>query len=101
MYAAVELIMKEAGVTRLERIFLAGTFGNYLDADDLVDLGMLSADERQIIEPIGNAAGDGARMALFNMEKRQRAVEIATRAHAIELSLRSDFQDTFVNAIGF
>ena len=53
--AGVELLMREAGVSRLDKIFLAGTFGNYLDPDDLVQLGMLSPGERKTVDPIGNA----------------------------------------------
>ncbi len=98
LVAGVEILMKEAGVSRLDKIFLAGTFGNYLDPDDLVSIGMLSPLERERIEPIGNAAGDGARLALFNLEKRQQAIELAKRIRVLELSMRPDFQEVFLNS---
>ena len=48
------------------------------------------------IESIGNAAGDGARMALFNRHERRRAHKLAQSMRVVELSNRADFQDLFV-----
>jgi uncharacterized 2Fe-2S/4Fe-4S cluster protein (DUF4445 family) len=48
------------------------------------------------IESIGNAAGDGARMALFNRRERRRAHRLAQAMRVVELSNRADFQDMFV-----
>ena len=48
------------------------------------------------IESIGNAAGDGARMALFNRRERRRAHRLAESMRVVELSNRADFQDMFV-----
>jgi len=91
LMAGVQILMEEAGVNGLDKIFLAGTFGNHLDPDDLVTLGMLSPLDRDRIEPIGNAAGDGARLALFNVEKRQQAMELAKRIRVLELTSEAEF----------
>ncbi len=48
------------------------------------------------IRSIGNAAGDGARMALFNRTHRRRVAQLARRVRVLELSMRDDFQDLFV-----
>jgi len=48
------------------------------------------------IRSIGNAAGDGARMALFNRNYRRRVGLLARRVRVLELSTREDFQDLFV-----
>jgi len=101
LVAGVELLMKEVGVSHLDKIFLAGTFGNHLDPDDLVSMGMLSPVERERIEPIGNAAGDGARLALFNLEKRQQAIQLAKGIRVLELSKRTDFQEVFIDSMQF
>jgi uncharacterized 2Fe-2S/4Fe-4S cluster protein (DUF4445 family) len=53
------------------------------------------------IESIGNAAGDGARLALFSLEKRQEAIDLAGRIQVVELSMRRDFQDIFVDSMHF
>ena len=94
--AGIEILLAESGVSRLDRIYLAGTFGNHLDPTDILAIGLVPPVPVERIRSIGNAAGDGARMALFNRHQRQRAVAIARRLNVLELSGRMDFQDLFV-----
>jgi uncharacterized 2Fe-2S/4Fe-4S cluster protein (DUF4445 family) len=83
-------------VSALDRIYLAGTFGNHLEPDDILDIGLVPPVPVETIRSIGNAAGDGARMALFNRHHRRRALALARRIDVLELSGRTDFQDLFV-----
>ncbi|WXJ85457.1 hypothetical protein MTBGP_22670 [Moorella thermoacetica] len=53
------------------------------------------------IRAVGNAAGDGARLALRSLEKRQEARNIARQVHLVETSLEPDFQEQFVQAMAF
>jgi uncharacterized 2Fe-2S/4Fe-4S cluster protein (DUF4445 family) len=94
--AGVELLLQAGGVTRLDRIYLAGTFGNHLDPTDILRIGMVPPVPVECIHTIGNAAGDGARMALFNRHHRRRAAKLAREMRVLELSMRPDFQDLFV-----
>jgi uncharacterized 2Fe-2S/4Fe-4S cluster protein (DUF4445 family) len=48
---------------------------------------------------VGNAAGDGARIALLNRHKRQEAQQIAHWIRYIETAVDPDFQTEFVHAI--
>jgi uncharacterized 2Fe-2S/4Fe-4S cluster protein (DUF4445 family) len=99
--AGIDILMKDAGVERLDRLFLGGTFGSYLDPQELLDIGMLPPMALDRIQSIGNAAGDGARLALFSLAKRREALWMAERIRVVELSMRPDFQDVFVNSMGF
>ena len=94
--AGIEILLREEGVTRLDHIYLAGTFGNHLDPRDIVAIGLVPPMPVEHIESIGNAAGDGARMALFNRRERRRAHRLAESMRVVELSNRADFQDMFV-----
>jgi len=94
--AGIELLLRDSGVRRLDRILLAGTFGNHLDPHDILRIGMVPPVPVQAIRTIGNAAGDGARMALFNRSHRRRAHALAQRMRVVELTNRPDFQDLFV-----
>jgi 2'-5' RNA ligase len=47
---------------------------------------------------VGNAAGDGARMALLNVDKRKEADWIARRVDYLELTLEPGFDKTFADA---
>ena len=94
--AGIEILLREEGVAQLDHIYLAGTFGNHLDPRDIVAIGLVPPMAVEHIESIGNAAGDGARMALFNRHERRRAQKLAQSMRVVELSNRADFQDLFV-----
>jgi uncharacterized 2Fe-2S/4Fe-4S cluster protein (DUF4445 family) len=94
--AGIEILLAEGGVGELDRIDLAGTFGNHLEPEDILRIGLVPPVPVERIRSIGNAAGDGARMALFNRNHRRRAAALARRLRVLELSGRADFQDLFV-----
>jgi uncharacterized 2Fe-2S/4Fe-4S cluster protein (DUF4445 family) len=94
--AGIEILLAERGITRVDRIHLAGTFGNHLEPEDILKIGLVPPVPVEHIRSIGNAAGDGARMALFNRHHRRRAAVLARRVRVLELSLRPDFADLFV-----
>jgi uncharacterized 2Fe-2S/4Fe-4S cluster protein (DUF4445 family) len=48
---------------------------------------------------VGNAAGDGARIALLNREKRKEAQTVAHWVKYVETAVDPDFQNEFVGAI--
>ncbi len=98
--AGIEILLAEHGVKQLDRIYLAGTFGNHLEPEDILDIGLIPPLPVENIRTIGNAAGDGARAALFNRHHRRRAATLARRLEVLELSGRSDFQDLFVMHTG-
>jgi uncharacterized 2Fe-2S/4Fe-4S cluster protein (DUF4445 family) len=94
--AGIEILLREQGVEQLDRIYLAGTFGNHLGPRDIVAIGLVPPLPVDRIESIGNAAGDGARMVLFNRRDRRRAHRLAARMRVVDLANRADFQDLFV-----
>ncbi len=94
--AGIEILLAERGVTGIDRIHLAGTFGNHLEPEDILRIGLVPPVPVERVRSIGNAAGDGARMALFNRSYRRRATLLARRVSVLELSTRDDFQDLFV-----
>jgi uncharacterized 2Fe-2S/4Fe-4S cluster protein (DUF4445 family) len=94
--AGIEILLAERAATGLDRIYLAGTFGNHLEPEDILRIGLVPPVPVERIRSIGNAAGDGARMALFNRNYRRRVRLLARRLRVLELSTRGDFQDLFV-----
>jgi uncharacterized 2Fe-2S/4Fe-4S cluster protein (DUF4445 family) len=94
--AGIEILLAERGISEIDRIYLAGTFGNHLEPEDILKIGLVPPTPVERIRSIGNAAGDGARMALFNRNHRRRAATLARRLRVLELSTRTDFQDMFV-----
>ena len=50
---------------------------------------------------VGNAAGDGARIALLNKAKRDEADAIARQVEYVELAVDSTFQGEFMESMHF
>lgn len=99
--AGIEILMKEAGVPKLERVLLAGAFGSHIDPLNALNLGLLPPLAPAGVIPVGNAALDGARMALLDVEFRERLVALAGQVEVVPLPTRADFQQVFVSALGF
>ena len=99
--AGIELLMKEANIktTDIQEVLLAGVFGNYINREKAVMLGLLPQFPLEKIHFIGNGAMDGALRALINLEERRRADEISGRVHHVELSGRPDFEETFLRCL--
>lgn len=99
LYAGAKILMKRAGVTTVDRVVLAGAFGSYIDPLYALVLGLIPDCDPQQITAVGNAAGDGARIALLNRAKRCEAMELAHSVRYVETAVAADFQDEFVGAI--
>jgi uncharacterized 2Fe-2S/4Fe-4S cluster protein (DUF4445 family) len=91
--------MMRAGVTRVDRVVLAGAFGSYIDPTYAMVLGLIPDCELAKVAAVGNAAGDGARIALLNRNKRAEAQEIAHQVRYVETAVDPDFQNEYVAAI--
>ncbi|MGZ3515423.1 MAG: ASKHA domain-containing protein, partial [Thermodesulfobacteriota bacterium] len=101
LYAGAKLMMKKLGVEKLDKVILAGAFGSYIDKEKAMILGMFPDCDLANIYAVGNAAGDGARIALLNREKRAEAEEIAGKVQYLELTIEADFQKEFIEALEF
>jgi len=101
LYAGAKVMMGILGIQQINRVVLAGAFGNYIDPEKAMLLGLFPDCELQEITAVGNAAGDGARIALLNKEKRREANDIAKEIRYIELTLSKDFPDQFASAMHF
>ncbi len=99
LYAGAKLLMQEAAITRVDKILLAGAFGSYIDPLYAMILGMVPDCDLAHVYAIGNAAGDGARMALLNVGKREEAQQLVKQIRYVETAVHPAFQDTFVSAI--
>jgi uncharacterized 2Fe-2S/4Fe-4S cluster protein (DUF4445 family) len=99
LYAGAKLMMKTLGIEKLDRVILAGAFGSYIDKTEAMILGMFPDCDLRFVSSVGNAAGDGARIALLNREKRLEAQEMARRVEYLELTLEKEFQEEFVAAM--
>ena len=99
LYAGAKLLMNRANVQKVDRIILAGAFGSYIDPKYAMILGLIPDCDLAKVTAVGNAAGDGARIALLNRQKRLEAQHIAQWVRYVETAVDPDFQNEFVGAI--
>jgi len=101
LYAGSKLMMKKLRTEKLDKVILAGAFGSYIDKEKAMIMGMFPDCDLANVYAVGNAAGDGARIALLNRDKRGEAEEIARKVQYLELTIETDFQKEFIEALEF
>lgn len=101
--AGMQLLMQELSVTEedVKVLYIAGAFGNYMDPASAGTIGMIPQSLVARVQPVGNAAGEGAKIALVNQEELREAEELVKRIDFVELASSPDFQDCFVDELGF
>lgn len=99
LYAGCKLLMRRRGVTTVDKIVLAGAFGSYIDPLRAMILGLYPDCELEKVYAVGNAAGDGARIALLSKARRVEAALAARRVGYVETAVDPHFQEEFVAAL--
>ncbi|TME39969.1 MAG: DUF4445 domain-containing protein [Chloroflexi bacterium] len=99
----IKVLMDILGVTvdDLDEVLLGGSFGSYLNPESAKIIGLVPPVAVDRIIAVGNSAGEGAKIALLSYRERQVAFELPSRIEYIELSGRSDFNDSFISVLGF
>jgi uncharacterized 2Fe-2S/4Fe-4S cluster protein (DUF4445 family) len=99
----IKVLMDILGVsaTDLDEIFLGGSFGSYLNPESAKIIGLVPPVDVDKIIAVGNSAGEGAKIALLSYRERQVAFELPSRIEYVELSGRTDFNDSFVSVLRF
>jgi uncharacterized 2Fe-2S/4Fe-4S cluster protein (DUF4445 family) len=102
--AGIELMLKRHGLKPkdLDRVLLAGGFGNYIRRGNAQRMGLLPAEiEHQRIRYQGNTSLAGARLVGLSRRYRDACDELATRTEHVDLSLEPDFATAFADAMIF
>ena len=103
MAAGIELMADTLGVeiSDIKKVLIAGAFGNYMEPHSACGIGMIPKELESCIVPVGNAAGEGSKIAVLNEKEYQRSKVLARECEFLELATHPDFQDTFVDLMEF
>lgn len=99
LHAGAKLMMKKMGIERVEKVILAGAFGSYINKESAMVLGMFPDCDPDNVYAVGNAAGDGAIMALMNLGKRREARQRSRWVEFVEIAVNPDFEKEFMMAM--
>ena len=83
---------------QLDKIYIAGGFGHYINVERAIVLGLLPDLLKEKFEFIGNGSVLGAQLCLTSNEKRREAGEIAKKATYLDLSKERSFTEEYMNA---
>ncbi len=101
LFTAARTLLKRSGLQSPDKIILAGGFGSYIDKEKAMLIGLIPDCALENVYAVGNAAGDGARIALLNVEKRNEIDSVTRKVERFELPTDPEFQNQFMLATSF
>ena len=101
VYAGASVLLHSMGLkfSDLEQLFIAGGFGNYLDLEGSISIGLLPDIPLERIKFIGNSSVTGAKVALLSREALDEVEKIARKMTYVDLSSNNQFMDEYRSAL--
>jgi uncharacterized 2Fe-2S/4Fe-4S cluster protein (DUF4445 family) len=101
VFAGARVLLRKMQLTfeDVHTFYIAGAFGNYLNLNRAISIGLLPDLDVDKFQYIGNGSIAGARLALLYYEAMNAAREIADKMTYIELSLDNMFTEEFTAAM--
>jgi uncharacterized 2Fe-2S/4Fe-4S cluster protein (DUF4445 family) len=101
VYASCSVLLKSMNYTfdDLDKIYIAGGFGNYIDLKKAILLGLFPDVPLEKFDFIGNGSLGGSRLALLSKDMREEAERIYKMMTYIELSVNNLFYNEFTSAL--
>ncbi|WP_455539292.1 ASKHA domain-containing protein [Terrisporobacter sp.] len=101
--AGIKVLLKEGNISyeQIENVYISGSFGNYMDINSTVNIGMIPLELKDKVKYIGNCAGKGAINYLVNQDSEEYITNFINRCEYIELSKSKDFQALYMDSICF
>lgn len=103
IYSGIKILMKvtDSSFNDIEALYLAGGFGNYINIDSALEIGLLPNEMKGRIYPVGNSAGIGALQYLKSDEFDKRLYKLLANSEYIELSDYDEFITEFAMNMNF
>jgi len=97
MYSILTTLISQVGLRfeDLDRIYVAGAFGQHIDPRQAIVLGMLPALPLSTYVPIGNSSLTGARQVLLDADSRRRCLDVVRKITYVELNVNQEFMIRF------
>ena len=101
--SGMEILLKEGDIEidELDCIYIAGTFGNYLNIEEAIRIGLFPPMNKEKFQLIGNAAGTGASMILLSEKYEKQSNNLSETILRIELSENSYFSECYLKNMNF
>jgi uncharacterized 2Fe-2S/4Fe-4S cluster protein (DUF4445 family) len=101
--AGLQVVVNNFGIgfDDIEVFYLGGAFGRHMNVDAAQRIGLIPRIAEARIAQVGNAAIEGACMALLSRSRRQELEELVRKVEHCRLETHPDFFDFFVDGCQF
>ena len=101
MYTILNVVIQSVGVDfeDIERFYVAGAFGTYIDPRQAITIGMLPDIPLERFEGLGNAAGKGAVEVIRRKDALREVEGICEKITYLEMNVRGDFMNQLTGAL--
>jgi uncharacterized 2Fe-2S/4Fe-4S cluster protein (DUF4445 family) len=101
IYAGFSILARSVGLTldSVERVLIGGAFGQYIDVEKAIQIGLLPDMPYDSFSFLGNTSVRGAYMALISRGMRDRVADVGDMMTYLELSADNTFFDEFNAAL--
>jgi len=101
--SGVKILLKQSGLTfdHVDTLFLAGGFGNYINIDSAVRIGLIPHQLKERIIPLGNTSATGALAALKSIRFDEAMKAVISKSILVELASDEDFAMEFAMNMSF
>lgn len=103
IYSAIIALLNkvEKNIKEVKRVYIAGGFGNYLNIENAIFIGLLPDIDRGIYRFVGNTSLAGARISLSSHEAFLRTFQIHKNITYLDLSSEPSYMDEYIAALFF
>jgi uncharacterized 2Fe-2S/4Fe-4S cluster protein (DUF4445 family) len=100
IYAGIRTMLQQVqlDINEIDRVYIAGGFGNYINITDAINIGLLPDLPAEKYEYVGNSSLQGAMIMLLDQDAVIEAEKLSDQMTYIELSVGNTFMDEFVSA---
>ncbi|NIM57746.1 MAG: DUF4445 domain-containing protein, partial [Candidatus Aminicenantes bacterium] len=101
VFSACSLLLKNVGLSfdRIDSFYIAGGFGQHLNVENAIRIGLLPDLERDRYHYLGNSSLLGAYLILLSAKNKALAEEIAQKMTYIELNTEPNYMNEFTGAL--
>jgi uncharacterized 2Fe-2S/4Fe-4S cluster protein (DUF4445 family) len=101
IYAGFTVLVQSVGVelADVEQVFIAGAFGQYINIEKAIQIGLLPDMPWDRFHYLGNTSVLGAFHSLVSRKVRRQVLDISQKMTYLELSADNTFYDRFMSAL--
>lgn len=101
--AGIKMLCKTLHIqtTDIVEVLIAGAFGNYMSASSACAIALIPPELQERIIPIGNAAGQGAKLVALEESMLGTSRTLAENIGYLELAADPAFQDMYIDELEF